>query len=256
MPLEIHSRPHVVGEGAPRVGVPWRTRKEEAEGNRPKTEDYLRAVRDGGGDPVLLSLSLAAAELERVAATCDAFVLPGSPADVEPARYGAARHPRCADADPDRERTDFALLDHALAARKPVLTICYGTQLLNVYQGGALIQDIPSELPTTIRHSRPTGAEDPRHGVALDAASRLATLASSTEAVVNSAHHQSIREPGRDLRIVARAPDGVVEAVEYTRDARWLIGVQWHPERMFGDAFAQALFRDLVAAARGVITRG
>ena len=79
---------------------------------------------------------------------------------------------------------------------------------------------------------------------------RVFTLAGAVQAEVNSWHHQSVLEPGRGLRVTARAPDGVVEAVEWTDDSNWVVGVQWHPERMPGDALAHALFRDLVAAAR------
>jgi putative glutamine amidotransferase len=94
------------------------------------------------------------------------------------------------------------------------------------------------------------GAPEPFHTVQIDPASRLAEIARGTAAAVNSSHHQSILEPGRNLHIVARAPDGVVEAVEWTGGPDWLIGVQWHPERMAErDPLAQALFRGLVAAA-------
>ncbi len=122
----------------PRVGVPWRTAKEEADGNRLKIEYYYQAIEAAGGEPVPISLSMSPAELDQRARTLDAIVLPGSPADVDPARYGVKRHPECADPDPARERTDYALLNHAFAAKKPVLAICYGTQLLNVYVGGTL----------------------------------------------------------------------------------------------------------------------
>jgi putative glutamine amidotransferase len=246
-------------KSAPRVGVPWRTIQEESDGKFRKIENYLTAVRDAGGEPVLISLSTLPRERERLAATLDAFVLPGSPADVDPARYGAERHPRCADPDPRREQTDYALLDHALAAGKPVLAICYGVQLLNVYLGGTLIQDISSQLKTQIRHDKnglPPGAEDPCHAVRLEAGSKLAGLAGTGEARVNSSHHQAVLAPGRDLRITARAPDGVIEAVEWNGGAGRVIGVQWHPERMVGSSFAAAVFRELVAAARGATVQG
>jgi len=83
----------------------------------------------------------------------------------------------------------------------------------------------------------------------------MAKMCGAFEAQVNSSHHQSIREPGRNLRVTGRAPDGVIEAVEWTGDSNWVTGVQWHPERMSHDAFAQALFRGFVAAARDVAVR-
>jgi gamma-glutamyl-gamma-aminobutyrate hydrolase PuuD len=136
----------------PRVGIPYRTRNEEVTRNRTKYDKYFQAVRRAGGDPIEVSLSMPSDELRALERTLDAIVLPGSPADVDPERYHAARHPASATADSDRERTDFALLEHAFRERKPVLAICYGTQSMNVYLGGTLIQDIPSELHTQIQH--------------------------------------------------------------------------------------------------------
>jgi len=241
-------------DSKPRIGVPYRTRKEEVTDNGRKIENYLAAVRRAGGAPVAVSLALGAGELEKLAETLDGFVLPGSPADVEPAVYHAPRHPKCAAADADRERTDFALLNHAFTQNKPVLAICYGIQCLNVYLGGTLIQDIPSELRGALEHEwddDSASATETFHVARFEAGSRVAQLAGGSEARVNSSHHQSIREPGRHLRVTAHAPDGVAEAVEWTGDANWVTGVQWHPERMDEkDALARALFRDLVAAAQ------
>ncbi|MFZ0885305.1 MAG: gamma-glutamyl-gamma-aminobutyrate hydrolase family protein [Candidatus Acidiferrales bacterium] len=236
----------------PRIGIPYRTRKEELSNKRDAYDKYLAAVEAAGAEPVEISLGLPTPELMKIAQDLDAIVLPGSPADVEPSRFHAARHPKSAEADVHREETDFALLKHAIAEHKPVLAICYGTQSLNVFLGGSLVQDVPSELHTKIQHSWP-GHEgpEPHHEVTFEEGSRLAQLSGAQEARVNSSHHQAVREPGEGLRIVSRAPDGVVEAVEWTGDANWIVGVQWHPERMVGnDELARALFRELVAAAR------
>lgn len=237
-----------------RVGIPYRTRKEELNGERAKFERYVQAVRRTGSEPVEISLGLSAEELKKLAQTLDAIVLTGSPADVEPSLYRAARNPKSAEADPDRERTDFALLDHAFTEHKPVLAICYGMQSLNVFLGGSLIQDIPAELPTKIQHpwiGREQGAPEPIHLVRFQPGARLAQLAGANEATVNSSHHQAVREPGRNLRVGANAIDGVIEGVEWIGDTNWVTGVQWHPERMAEtDSLSQNLFRDLVTAAR------
>ena len=240
----------------PRIGVPWRTAEEEAANRRRKIDNYLRAVENAGGEAVLLSLVMSADSLKREAATLDGVLLTGSPADVDPAHFGAKRHPATEAADAARERTDFALLEHALAATKPVLAICYGIQSLNVFLGGGLIQDIPTELGTKICHSPdedelPDGSETPdaMHGSSIDPGHVL-TLSGAGQAEVNSWHHQSVLEPGEGLRVTAHAPDGVVEAVEWKDNSNWVVGVQWHPERMPGDALAQALFRELVTTAR------
>jgi len=240
----------------PRIGVPWRTAAEEAANRRLKIDNYLLALERAGGQGVLLSLAMGADALKRQAASLDGILLTGSPADVDPAHFGAKRHPATEAADAARERTDFALLEHALASCKPVLAICYGIQSLNVFLGGSLIQDIPTELGTNICHS-PEEDELPGGGDAPDAMhaasfepGRVLALCGAIRAEVNSWHHQSVLEPGSGLRITSRAPDGVVEAIELPEDPNWVVGVQWHPERMPEDAFALALFRDLVTAAR------
>jgi putative glutamine amidotransferase len=241
----------------PRIGVPWRTAAEESANQRAKIDKYLRSVERAGGEGVLLSLTSGPDSLKHEAAYLDAFLLTGSPADVNPAHYGAKRHPAAADSDSARERTDFTLLEHALIAGKPVLAICYGIQSLNVFLGGSLVQDIPSELGTKICHSPeedelPDGSEAPdaMHGARLDPGRVFNLSGAAGQAEINSWHHQSVLEPGRGLRVTARAPDGVVEAVEWADNSNWVVGVQWHPERMPGDELAQSLFRELVTAAR------
>ena len=235
-----------------RVGIPFRTRREELTDDGREIQKYLGAVRATGGDAIPVSLGLSLPELRELAKTLDAIVLSGSPADLDPSHFGAKRHKETAEADPERERADFALLEHAFSEKKPVLAICYGIQSLNVYLGGSLVQDIPSEVTRRIRHDWDIekGESEPYHPAHIDKESRLASVAGAAEVTVNSSHHQSILEPGRNLKIVARAPDGVVEAVEWTGDSTWVMGVQWHPERMVEtDPFAQALFRKLLASA-------
>jgi putative glutamine amidotransferase len=235
----------------PHVGIPYRTRKEELTGEREKYERYCEGVRQAGAEPVEISLALSPADLKETVLSLDALVLPGSPADVEPVHFHSVRHPECGEPDADREQTDFALLKHAFAEHKPVLAICFGVQSLNVFLEGSLIQDIPSEVPSQIQHKWVKGTPEPFHLVRIEPGSRLAQAAGVNEVRVNSSHHQSVLRPGRDLRVTAYAPDGVIEAVEWTGDSNWVTGVQWHPERMIGDdSFARALFRGLVNAAR------
>lgn len=242
------------GPNRPRIGIPWRTSQEEVAANLAKVRDYAEAVSLAGGDPVLLSLANPDA-LHSQLVELDGFVLPGSPADVNPAEYGASNRGQSAPPDLSREETDRDILGHAFAEQKPVLAICYGCQLLNVYLGGTLIQDLRTETGTTLPHRRkdiePEPPDDPLHDVRFTPESQLAKLAGGTQAVVNSSHHQSIAMPGRQLRITAQANDSIVEGVEWTGDANWVIGVQWHPERMLGDALASRLFSELVSAARG-----
>ncbi len=240
--------------------MPWRSTREETVKDRPKVDKYLRAVERAGGDPVLLSLAHPAGELGRMAKDLDAFVLTGSPADVDPALFHATRHSVTGEADADRERTDFTLIEHALSSAKPLLAICYGIQSLNVFLGGSLVQDIPSEIPHALGHEVEDGLPGEVQPIEVFHAAqfepgRVRDLAGSQHAQVNSSHHQSVLEPGRNLRVTGRAADGVVEAVEWTGDSNWIVGVQWHPERLPEDALAQALFRELVTAARRMPAR-
>jgi putative glutamine amidotransferase len=238
----------------PRIGIPWRTTEEECEQNRPKIRAYENAVREAGGEPVLLSLREGSRLGEKLS-SLEGFVLPGSPADIEPKEYGSRNRGKSEPADLLREQTDRAILSHAFAEKKPVLAICYGCQFLNVYLGGTLIQDVPSETGTSLAHRKkkdvgPQAIEDPRHAVQFEAGSRLAAMAGETNAEVNSSHHQSVDRPGRELWVTGKASDGVIESLEWTGDSHWVIGVQWHPERMPGDALAERLFSELVAAAK------
>ncbi len=261
----------MANEKAIRVGVLWRTSREEAEGKRGAYQKYLDCVRAAGGEPVEVSLSLSREKLAELARSLDAFVLPGSPADVDPQWYHAPRHPQCAEPDSAREQADFALLDHAFAERKPVLAICYGVQSLNVWLGGTLVQDIASELDTELKHDwdRKSGEPEPFHGIQIENGTKLAQLAGThrsawvapggatsddtshaptpnlNEAQVNSSHHQAIHRVGRGLRVSAHSLDGVIEAVEWTQGEHWVVGVQWHPERMRADALTRALFAGL-----------
>jgi len=236
----------------PRVGIPWRTAQEEAENNRPKIQNYEDAVRKAGGEPVLLPLS-SPNELQRLLPSLDAFVLPGSPSDVEPAEYGAVNRGLSERADTAREAADRAILDHAFAEKKPVLAICYGCQLLNVYLGGTLVQDLRAETGTSMPHRKkdlvPEAKEDPIHAANFEPGSRLAAINGGVRVQINSSHHQAVDKPGKNLRVTSHASDGTIEGVEWIGDSNWVMGVQWHPERMFGDAFSERLFREFIAAA-------
>jgi putative glutamine amidotransferase len=247
------------------VGIPWRTSHEEAKGITNKLQFYFSAVQESGGEPVAISLKNSTQTLATQLKEFDAFVLPGGPADVNPSLYHATRHAKTNDADPHREKTDFAILEHAFASGKPVLAICYGCQSLNVSLGGSLFQDIASELHTNIEHSKeglPPDAPDPLHAARIEPGGELTQLASACglgkssggfNVQVNTSHHQSVRDLGKGLRVAAVAPDGVIEAIEHEPHKHWVVGVQWHPERMKNDPLSSALFRALVQATRATV---
>jgi putative glutamine amidotransferase len=239
----------------PRVGIPWRTTQEQRDGTRDKLDFYFQAVRKAGAEPLEVSLEQSPEQLARQLEKLDAFVLPGSPADVDPSLYGASRDPMTKTLDPNRDATDEAILAHAFRASKPVLAICYGCQILNVHLKGSLIQDIRTMKPDALAHGHtdlPPGERkgDAKHPANFAPDSRLASLNGKVGAEINSSHHQAIEKSGEHLRVTARAPDGIIEAVEWTGDSNWVVGVQWHPERMPDDPLAQRLFEQFVAAAR------
>ncbi len=237
-----------------RVGVPWRSLREEKENQRGPYDKYLECLRAAGAEPREVSLAGGAAALQALLPMLDAVLLPGSSSDVDPQWYHTARHEKCGESDPYREQADFALLDHAWAERKPVLAICYGLQSLNVWRGGGLIQDIESDVEKPLMHEwrgRAAGNPEPHHAIQIVKDSELGRLAQpASEVTVNSSHHQSVKRAGRDLKITAHAPDGVVEALEHVGDGRWLLAVQWHPERAPRDPLTQALFSEFVSVVQ------
>jgi putative glutamine amidotransferase len=216
---------------------------------------YERAVRAAGGEPVVIAASASNAEIAQAVKSCDGVLLPGSPADVDPEKYGAQRHPDTAPSDAFRDNADELLLQDAYNMRKPVFATCYGLQSLNVWRTGTLDQ----KLPAGIKHDAGSRIAQ-AHRVQLDPQSKLAAILREARALpagnelampVNSSHHQALEMLGDGLRLVAWCPeDGVKEAVEGTAPDQFVLAVQWHPERTYdSDEASRALFRAFVKAA-------
>jgi putative glutamine amidotransferase len=206
---------------------------------------YVRALDRAGLVPLALPTMLAperaALALEGGGGGVRGLVLTGGE-DVEPARYGAAPHPKLEETDPTRDAAELALIAAARARRLPMLAICRGIQILNVALGGTLYQDLGSERPGPVAHS----GDDGRHTVRVEPGSLLERTLGARAATVNSRHHQAIRDLAPGLRAVAWAEDGVIEAVEPADAAApWTLAVQWHPEdlteRALFDGFARAV---------------
>ena len=247
----------------PRIAIPTPTSADHAY-NVACWPQYAEAIRGAGGEPVELPVTFDASRLTELLRGCDAICLPGSPADVDPALYGAERDGATARADSAREATDTLLLTEAWTRDVPLLGICFGAQMLNVWRGGTLIQDLlplpvnhAAGASVAVAHSALVAADSLLGGVLLadsGAAAECAVEAHLLRVPVNTSHHQAVLAPGDDLRIVARSPeDGVVEAVEIgAREGkpRFLMGVQWHPERTVGtSAASRAIFARLVKEA-------
>ncbi|HEX4487477.1 MAG TPA: gamma-glutamyl-gamma-aminobutyrate hydrolase family protein [Terriglobales bacterium] len=208
---------------------------------------YAEAVVAAGGVPVQIPLDRTPAEVMKMIERCDAVLLPGSKADVDPSKYNATVEAETAEADSKRDTVDELLLQDAYNMHKPVLGICYGLQILNVYRSGTLLQHILSPV------NHEAGREVPlAHEVAMEPGSTLSGIVGARNLPVNSSHHQSAELIGDGLRVVARCTqDGVIEAIEGTSADHFVLGVQWHPERSTDiDEPSKAIFRAFVEAAR------
>ena len=238
---------------APRIAIPI-PKSDDPDYTSRALPQYEKAVAEAGGQPVRIPLDHTPAEAMHLISHCDGVLLPGSGADVDPAKYGAEPAPQTAPADAKRDTVDELLLQDAYNLRKPVLAICYGLQILNVYRRGSLIQHIPDFLPAEkidlVQHDIGRKLEY-AHQVEIDPQSKLAGIAGATEIAANSSHHQSVAEIGDGLRVVACCKeDGIIEALEGTSPDHFVLAVQWHPERTTNDAPSRAIFSSLVEAAR------
>jgi putative glutamine amidotransferase len=216
-----------------------------------QNQTYLQAVLRAGAAPILIPHITDRHLLRAIYDRTDGLLLPGGE-DVAPAHYGEVAHEKCGTPSLERDETELALVRWAVAEAKPLLAICRGIQVMNVALGGSLYQDIKAQIPGAARHDWYPGY--PRtlrpHRVVCPEGSRLVSIVGNPSLEVNSLHHQAIKTLAPNLVITARAPDGVVEAVEMPSHP-FALGVQWHPEELAAeDAQAQALFEALVEASQ------
>jgi putative glutamine amidotransferase len=240
---------------APRIAIPVPHSGDREDGReyaRRALPLYEEAVRGAGGEPVPIELNQTPAQVMNQIERCDAVLLPGSRADVDPKKYHADRHEKTAPADVKRDMVDELLLQDAYKKHKPVLGICYGLQSLNVYRAGSLVQHIGSP----INHSAGRAVAK-AHTVKIEPESKLAEIVGARQTVaVNSSHHQSADTVGKGLRVVARsAEDGIIEALEGTAPGHFVLAVQWHPERSVNEGpevaeSAKAIFCAFIEAAK------
>ena len=213
---------------------------------------YLIALEAAGVIPVVspppADVGTAAGLLERV----DGLVLTGGE-DIDPAHYGAVRHPATDDPHAARDAWELALVGAARRRGMPVLAICRGMQVLNVGLGGTLIQDIPSQHPTSIVHADAAARRERVHPIDCDAGSRIEAALGGRALAVNSSHHQAVDRIAPGLRASARAPDGIIEGIETVDEGWWAVGAQWHPEELVAtqEPWDRTLFATFAARVRG-----
>ncbi|MBR4172207.1 MAG: gamma-glutamyl-gamma-aminobutyrate hydrolase family protein [Kiritimatiellae bacterium] len=192
---------------------------------------YSHAIYAAGGIPFVLPATTNAEEVARILGKVDALVLCGGE-DVAPARYKTAPAPKLEAVNLKRDAWEYALLDEAVKHRLPVVGTCRGLQIINVYFGGTLWQDLPTERKSNVKHRHTGDGKYVTHPIAMEPGSRISSLFDgATNAVVNSRHHQAVKDLAPGFRITARATDGVVEAIE--SETLPIAAVQFHPEVHF-----------------------
>jgi putative glutamine amidotransferase len=212
-------------------------------------ESYVQAVLSAGGLPVIIPVGVSREGLRDLFARLDGLLLTGG-GDIDPQRFQGLPHPRVYGIDLRRDELEISLAQMAAEARKPFLGICRGIQVINVALGGTLFTDIGDQHANALRHD--WYPDIPRnylaHPVAVAAGSRLAQILGGEEFEVNSLHHQGLDQVPPALRVVARAPDALIEGVELPGHP-FGIGVQWHPEWLQEHTPQRLLFEALVRAA-------
>lgn len=244
------------GTTRPVIGVTTQT-LEEIPDELPRcwimSQRYVKTLTSSGAVPWIIPLLDDAETLRQIYDQLDGVFLPGG-VDIDPDSYNEPRTDVCGRVDPDRDRTEIMFADWAMKEGKPILAVCRGAQLLSVAAGGTLYQDLSSEYPGAIKHDYwPKAGERTRqdlaHPVNVVENTRLSRLIGSNTFLVNSMHHQGIKQLAPTLIANAFAPDGLIEGVESENDD-FVLGVQWHPEDLAdSDPAMRALFDAFVEAA-------
>jgi putative glutamine amidotransferase len=208
--------------------------------------DYYYAIYLAGGLPVLVPAIDDEAYCREAVRRLDGLLLPGGD-DVHPSLYGQPLHPRTRLVTPRRQAADMALIRAALDADLPLMGICYAAQVINVALGGDMIQDIPDQVRTEIAHAK-KWPDTAFHRIRIEPGTILHGIIGADEIETNSSHHQANLRVAPPLIISARADDGIIECVESTRH-RFVLGIQWHPERLTDRPEQMRVFEGLVKAA-------
>lgn len=211
-------------------------------------ENYCAAVSEFGA--LALPLPHVPEQAEEYLNLIDGLIITGGAFDVPPHYYGDAAVHQSVTTKDKRTAFEFAVTRGAISRAMPILGICGGEQLLNVALGGTLIQHIPDSVEAALEHEQKTPRDEAGHEISVTAGSLLHRITGAEAMAVNTAHHQAVDRPGKDVLVTARSTDGVIEAIELPEALHpFCLGVQWHPEYHV-DAGDRRIFEAFVAAAR------
>ncbi len=227
---------------APIIGITFRKDVKNDPDN-----NYIRAVKEHGGIPVTLYPGVSQGDSMAI----DGLLLTGG-GDIHPKHFNQAYHPSLKYVSKARDALELKLCREAIGANLPVFGICRGIQIMNVAMHGSLYQDVPSQFIDPLTHPAKNFNEDSEHKIEIEPNSRLCELIGKRGDTVNSAHHQAVDKIGEGFVITARAADGVIEAIE-APSKRFMLGVQYHPERMIATPefheHSRKLFEAFIQAA-------
>ena len=211
------------------------------------SKNYIRAIEEFGGIPRILYPDVPDSEF----ADIDGLLLTGG-GDIHPDNFDQEWHPALKFVNEDRDELEIPLCREKIEADLPVFGICRGIQIMSVAMGGSLYQDVPSQFIDPLTHPARENSEDSEHEIEIEPDSRLSKIVGKSADEVNSAHHQAVDEIGEGFTVTARSEDEVIEAIENPLK-KFVLGVQYHPERMIQTAefleHRRKLFEAFIAAA-------
>jgi putative glutamine amidotransferase len=208
---------------------------------------YVDTVLAGGGLPVIMPPFGKPAEIDDFLDRLDGIILSGG-LDMDPKRHGLPSHPAVQPMAERREENDRILVRRVVERQMPVLAIGLGMQQLNAACGGTLYLHIPEDQPRALPHWDPSCNGPHRHAVRLEPNTRIDEIYGGDEILVNSSHHQAVCKVGPRMRVSARAPDGIIEAIESVHPNWFCVGVQWHPESETASALDMQLMESFIQA--------
>lgn len=231
----------------PVIGVTSKIREEEYTVG----SDNITSILMAGGIPVILPSSGENTEIDQILGRIDGLYMTGGE-DVVPAYYGEEPHPLLGTVSPSRDQFEIAIARKALETGKPILGVCRGCQVMNVAAGGTLYQDIHSQMAgNLLQHAQKSPKGHGSHEVKVTKFSLLYRLTGEEKLLVNSRHHQAVRQAAPSFHISGQANDGIIEAIERS-DHPFALGVQWHPENMAArhDLHSLKLYQGFIDACR------